>query len=178
MTCCNANPAPERYVARVRASGWPEDYAARKAGADCPICEAVTDTRSRDLVTGASLASTVVRLDPRSRLPGYCVVVWNGQHVAEAFALSKEQSAAYWSDVNRVARAIDRVFRPMKINLLTLGNWLPHLHTHVVPRYLDDPAPGNPITWDDMFFDEPLPDPTLRDHAERLAAVLYGTDAG
>jgi diadenosine tetraphosphate (Ap4A) HIT family hydrolase len=105
-------------------------------------------------------------------------VAWSGQHVAEAFALSKEQSAGYWADVNRVARAIDRVFEPLKINLLTLGNWLPHLHTHVVPRYLDDPAPGNPINWDDMFLDEPLPDAALRDQAERLAAVLYTNETG
>ncbi|HVV75903.1 MAG TPA: HIT family protein [Mycobacteriales bacterium] len=157
--------------------GWPEDWAERKAGGDCPICAGLVHPRSRDLVTGASLTSTVVRLDPRSRLPGYCVVAWNGQHVAEAFALSKDQSAAYWADVSRVARAIDRVFQPMKINLMTLGNWVPHLHTHIVPRYADDPAPGNPISWEDMFYDEPLPDATLRDHAERLAAVLYGTES-
>jgi diadenosine tetraphosphate (Ap4A) HIT family hydrolase len=157
----------------VREGGWPDDWAERKAGADCPICAAIVDTRSRDLVTGAALPATVVRLDSRSRLPGFCVVAWNGQHVAEAFALSKEQSASYWADVNRVARAIDRVFKPVKINLMTLGNWLPHLHTHVVPRYVDDPAPGNPLTWDEMFFDEPLPDATLREHAERLATALY-----
>jgi diadenosine tetraphosphate (Ap4A) HIT family hydrolase len=134
--------------------------------------------RSRDLVTGAALPATAVRLESRSRLPGYCVVAWSGQHVAEAFALSKEQSAAYWADVNRVARAIDHVFKPMKINLLTLGNWLPHLHTHVMPRYVDDPAPGDPLVWDDIFLDEPLPDATLRDHAERLAAVLYQGQPG
>ncbi len=158
--------------------GWPDDWAARKAGEDCPICAAIVDSRSRDLVTGAALASTVVRLDPRSRLPGYCIVAWSGQHVAEAFALSKEQSAAYWADVNRVARAIDTVFKPMKVNLMTLGNWVPHLHTHVVPRYADDPAPGGPITWAEMFYEEPLPDATLREHAERLAAVLWGGPTG
>jgi diadenosine tetraphosphate (Ap4A) HIT family hydrolase len=162
----------------MRAGGWPDDWPARKAGRDCPICDAVVDNRSRDLVTGAALPFSVVRLDARSRLPGYCLVAWSGQHVAEAFALSKEQSAGYWADVNRVARAIDRVFEPLKINLLTLGNWLPHLHTHVVPRYLDDPAPGNPINWDDMFLDEPLPDAALRDQAERLAAVLYTNETG
>lgn len=26
-----------------------------------------------------------------------------------------------------------------------LGNSLPHLHTHVVPRYADDPKPGWPF---------------------------------
>ncbi len=33
----------------------------------------------------------------------------------------------------------------MKINYQTLGNRTPHLHTHVTPRYEDDPAPGAPL---------------------------------
>jgi hypothetical protein len=28
----------------------------------------------------------------------------------------------------------------MKLNYFTLGNTVPHLHTHVLPRYQDDPA--------------------------------------
>jgi len=28
-----------------------------------------------------------------------------------------------------------------------LGNSLPHLHTHVVPRYLDDGSPGKPARY-------------------------------
>ena len=33
----------------------------------------------------------------------------------------------------------------MKMNYETLGNSLPHLHTHLVPRYTDDPRPGQPF---------------------------------
>ncbi|HEY3140085.1 MAG TPA: hypothetical protein VGJ86_03100, partial [Acidimicrobiales bacterium] len=36
-------------------------------------------------------------------------------------------------------------------NYQALGNFLPHLHTHVVPRYPDDPSPGRPLPealWD------------------------------
>jgi diadenosine tetraphosphate (Ap4A) HIT family hydrolase len=28
---------------------------------------------------------------------------------------------------------------------MTLGNGVPHLHTHVTARYWDDPAPGGPL---------------------------------
>ena len=31
------------------------------------------------------------------------------------------------------------------MNYDILGNSLPHLHTHVVPRYADDPRPGWPF---------------------------------
>ena len=33
----------------------------------------------------------------------------------------------------------------MKLNYETLGNSLPHLHTHLVPRFREDPAPGRPF---------------------------------
>ena len=44
----------------------------------------------------------------------------------------------------RVGRAIETLYKPIKMNFEMLGNSLPHLHTHVVPRYLDDGEPGHP----------------------------------
>ena len=32
--------------------------------------------------------------------------------------------------------------KPVNLNYMTLGNTVPHLHTPVLPRYQDDPAPG------------------------------------
>ena len=31
------------------------------------------------------------------------------------------------------------------MNYETLGNTVPHLHTHLVPRFTEDPAPGRPF---------------------------------
>jgi diadenosine tetraphosphate (Ap4A) HIT family hydrolase len=67
---------------------------------------------------------------------------------------------------------LEAEFQPMKMNLLTLGNWVPHLHTHVVPRYVDDPAPGGPITWADVFADEPIDEATLRSQMVAIRAGL------
>jgi diadenosine tetraphosphate (Ap4A) HIT family hydrolase len=49
-----------------------------------------------------------------------------------------------------VAGALIAEYRPLTMNYETLGNSLPHLHTHLLPRYLADPRPGRPF---------PLPDP-------------------
>ena len=38
-----------------------------------------------------------------------------------------------------------RTSAPVKMNYDILGNSLPHLHTHVIPRYADDPRPGWPF---------------------------------
>ena len=75
---------------------------------------------------------------------GYCLVIWRGRHVADVTQLSQSEAGLYWSDVMRVSRAVELHYTPAKLNLMTLGNELPHLHTHVVPRYLDDSQPGQP----------------------------------
>jgi diadenosine tetraphosphate (Ap4A) HIT family hydrolase len=77
--------------------------------------------------------------------PGYAYVVWKGRHVAEPTELSSEEAAGFWSEVARVAAAIDDEYRPVKMNWLSLGNGVPHLHVHLVPRPLHDAAAGGPI---------------------------------
>ena len=75
---------------------------------------------------------------------GYAVVIWRGSHVADPTELSDDDAGVYFAEVLRVGRAIEQHYRPIKLNFEMLGNSLPHLHTHVVPRYLDDGEPGHP----------------------------------
>ena len=77
--------------------------------------------------------------------PGYAFVIWKGRHVAEPTELSAEEAAGFWSDVARVAAAVDAQYGPAKMNWLHLGNGVPHLHVHLVPRPLDDPNAGGPV---------------------------------
>jgi diadenosine tetraphosphate (Ap4A) HIT family hydrolase len=106
---------------------------------------------------------------------GYSIVIWRGRHVAEPTELSNMEAGEYWADVLRVARAIELHYAPAKLNLMMLGNSLPHLHTHVVPRYLDDRDPGHPPRF--MGPDEktpPLPIEALRRDATKLRELLEG----
>jgi diadenosine tetraphosphate (Ap4A) HIT family hydrolase len=48
------------------------------------------------------------------------------------------------------AKAIEGVYQPGQLNYVTFGNAVPHVHTHIVPRYADDPAPGRPLP-DEVF---------------------------
>jgi diadenosine tetraphosphate (Ap4A) HIT family hydrolase len=75
-------------------------------------------------------------------------VVFRGRHVADFINLSPNELADYSHDIQTVGRMIERVFSPCHMNYLLLGNIVPHLHVHVVPRYLDDPAPERPLPWD------------------------------
>lgn len=76
--------------------------------------------------------------------PGFCRVIWN-RHVREMTDLSAEQRAELMSIVWQVEEAIRAVMQPHKVNVASLGNVVPHLHWHVIPRYTDDMHFPNPI---------------------------------
>ena len=103
---------------------------------------------------------------------GLSIVVWRGRHVVEPTELSVDEAAVYGREVLIVGRALELTFSPVKVNYNVLGNWVPHLHTHVVPRYSDDPAPGQPLPWHEMFDDSPRADAVLHQIATRLRARL------
>jgi len=102
---------------------------------------------------------------------GYSFVIWRGRHVAEPTELSEDEASAYWLELLRVGRALEAHFEPVKLNYDLLGNSLPHLHTHVVPRYADDPRPGWPFPFP---VDDPPPHPEaeFRTDVEALRALL------
>jgi diadenosine tetraphosphate (Ap4A) HIT family hydrolase len=152
------------------AAAWAE----KLAGRDCALCESLGNGDNEHTVAVADLPYSEVRLERRSRLAGYCVVVWKLGHVAEPTELDVADAAGYWQDVLATGRAIQAQFTPVKLNLLTLGNWVPHLHTHVVPRYFDDPAPGGPIAWDAMFSPSATDPEELRHQAANLRHALIG----
>jgi diadenosine tetraphosphate (Ap4A) HIT family hydrolase len=102
---------------------------------------------------------------------GYSVVIWRGRHVAEPTELDADEAAAYWSELLCAGRALEEHFEPVKMNYDLLGNSLPHLHAHVIPRFADDPKPGWPFPFPD---DDPGPHPQaeFRADLEALRARL------
>ena len=75
--------------------------------------------------------------------PGFCRVIWD-RHVQEMTDLSAAERSSLMDAVWQVESALREVMHPDKINLASLGNVVPHLHWHVIPRYAQDahfPAP-------------------------------------
>jgi diadenosine tetraphosphate (Ap4A) HIT family hydrolase len=75
---------------------------------------------------------------------GLSMVVWRGRHVVEPTEPSDAEATAYGREVLRVGRALADVLAPVKLNYDLLGNSVAHLHTHIVPRYADDPRRAGP----------------------------------
>ena len=150
---------------------WPADWEARKTGRDCPMCAEGRPDENRFGVRffeGARADGYLSRVHPQR---GYAFVTWRGRHVAEPTALSAEEAAEFWSEVLGVARALEAQFQPAKLNILILGNETPHLHAHVVPRYLDDPSPERPLH-EAPDARPPIPEEVLRADAEALRRAL------
>ena len=104
---------------------------------------------------------------------GLSVVIWRGRHVAEPTELNEAEAAQYWREVLIAGRAIETVMEPVKLNYDLLGNSLPHLHTHIVPRYADDPKPGWPFPFPEVE-PETMPEDVLqRDVRALREATLH-----
>ncbi|KQQ86598.1 HIT family protein [Massilia sp. Leaf139] len=75
--------------------------------------------------------------------PGFCRVIWR-DHVREMSDLSRDDRLLLNEAVYQLEQAVRETMAPHKINVASLGNVVPHLHWHVIPRYTDDahfPAP-------------------------------------
>jgi len=48
-------------------------------------------------------------------------------------------------EIDRVARALESLLHPDKLNIAALGNVVPQLHVHVIARFTSDAAWPNPV---------------------------------
>ena len=136
----------------------------------CPLC-LPPDPR----LAVVELKHTTVRLNEDQLFTGYCFVVLN-KHVKEPYHLPPEVRTAVMEEVYLVARALEALFTPNKINLESLGNMVPHVHWHVVPRFTTDALwprpiwsePHEPLTMDTASMEKRVS--AIRDEIARLTA--------
>ena len=76
--------------------------------------------------------------------PGWTVLVLKA-HATELFTLDPGARHALVDEVSRVAAALAQAFQPVKVNYALLGNQIPHIHWHLIPRLPGDPAPMAPV---------------------------------
>lgn len=97
----------------------------------CPLC-----TTDGGRLVWRSAALRVIIAD-EAAYPGFCRVVWQG-HVAELSDLDERERAHLFDVLVVVEQVVRRVMACDKINVASLGNMVPHLHWHVIPRFSDD----------------------------------------
>jgi len=100
---------------------------------------------------------------------GFCRVIWNA-HAREMTDLPVADREHLMRTVFGVEAALRALLSPHKINVASLGNLVPHLHWHVVPRFMDDSHFPNPI-WGKRKRAAPAR-PVPPDFAEQLGARI------
>jgi diadenosine tetraphosphate (Ap4A) HIT family hydrolase len=76
---------------------------------------------------------------------GYSVLVFDPRHATTLTELTERERTLFMSDLCRAQGAIQRVLKSDHFNVECLGNQIPHLHWHIIPRYKSDPRWGLPI---------------------------------
>lgn len=108
------------------------------AGAACPLC----NDAGQDVLWQDGLCRVIAVDDPD--YPGFCRVILH-RHVKEMTDLGEAERQRLMAVVFAVEAAVRETVRPDKINLASLGNVVPHLHWHVIPRFAGDRHFPDPI---------------------------------
>ncbi len=104
----------------------------------CPLCK----TDGEEILFQNDLYRIIAVND--TAWPGFCRVILN-RHAAEMTDLPIEDRSTLMKAVYVVESALRDLMQPTKINLASLGNVVPHVHWHVIPRWADDTHFPDPI---------------------------------
>jgi diadenosine tetraphosphate (Ap4A) HIT family hydrolase len=114
------------------------------AGEGCPFCQPQAEANEFEVKVAGLRISTLCVV--RSQVYyGYCVLKFNKRHVTGIEHLTEEEYNLFMQDLRQAALAITKAVNPDHMNYVTLGNIIPHLHYHIIPRYKNDPRWRAPI---------------------------------
>ena len=134
---------------------------------DCPMCrrwDADSDLRIIEL------PHSCVILNRDQYFPGY-TLLFTKDHATELFHLDRDVRTAMMEEVSSVAQALYAMFNPDKINYELLGNMVPHIHWHLVPRFSSEPLWPRPI-WAEPHEERFLPPDEYRQRIELIRGAL------
>lgn len=134
---------------------------------DCPMCcRWDTDSDLRII----ELPHSYVTLNRDQYFPGY-TLLFTKCHATELFHLDQGVRTALMEEVSAVAQALYTVYAPAKINYELLGNMVPHIHWHIVPRFSSEPLWPRPI-WAEQHQELSLSAAEYREQIEIIRRTL------
>ena len=107
----------------------------------CPACSGQWPADAHRI---ADCGTSIAYLHDDQFFAGWTVLVLK-RHATELWHLEAAERDRLMAEVSRVARAVGTAFDAVKMNYELLGNQLGHIHWHLIPRPVDDPAPRQPV---------------------------------
>lgn len=129
----------------------------------CPLC----DAQDEDVLWQDDFCRVILAVEPD--YPGFLRVILKA-HIKEMTDMPGPDQASFMRVVLAAEMALRTVLAPDKINLASLGNVVPHLHWHVIPRFAEDPHFPNPV-WGAKLRHTPHTPPA--ELARQLSAALH-----
>ena len=100
------------------------------------------------------------------------ILVPDREQVSEIHQLTDADQQQLVRESSQLARLLEKVFAPDKLNIAALGNIVPQLHLHHIVRYRNDPAWPAPV-WGRVA-PRSYDAPQLTALREKLGAELQG----
>ena len=94
----------------------------------CPLCD----------IKNYFFKNSLFSLILVDEIPGYIRLITN-KHIKEFSELSDDEAIKITLAIKKIEKVLLEVYTPDKINIASLGNYVPHLHIHIIPRFLNDP---------------------------------------
>jgi len=129
----------------------------------CPMCSRWEDDSDLRII---ELHHSYVILNRDQYFAGYTLLFLK-QHVTELFHLEQKTRSELTEEISQVAEALSKAFQPDKINYELLGNMVPHMHWHLVPRFASDQLWPRPI-WSEPHQEVLLP---AEQYRERISLI-------
>jgi diadenosine tetraphosphate (Ap4A) HIT family hydrolase len=127
---------------------------------DCPLCNLQNPFFKNSLFS-------LVLVD---EIPGYIRLVTN-RHIKEFSELNDKEAISLTLTVKKIEKILLTQTKADKINIASLGNMVPHLHIHIIPRFKNDPWwPG--ATFCEKKRDFKYPDINLEKLKEEIKKAL------
>jgi diadenosine tetraphosphate (Ap4A) HIT family hydrolase len=96
----------------------------------CPLCEPTNEN--------IIFQNDFVRVIIVNEIPGYIRVITQ-KHIKEFSQLSEKEAIDLTLLIKKIEKIMINTLNPDKVNIASLGNMVPHMHIHIIPRYKNDP---------------------------------------
>ena len=135
----------------------------------CPMCSRWEVDADLQI---CELEQSYLILNRDQFFPGYCLL-FTKQHQTELFHLDQQARQGLMEEISRVAQALAACFQPDKLNYELLGNMVPHIHWHLVPRFCSEPLWPRPI-WSEPHQELLLTAEQYRERCQQIRQALQG----
>jgi diadenosine tetraphosphate (Ap4A) HIT family hydrolase len=121
-----------------------QSWDSQRSSDNCPF-DRPREGIAEFMVEIRALSVATLYLEKIQTYRGHCVLIFDPRHVTRIDELSAAEWSQLASDIRITELALIKAFQPDHVNIASLGQVVPHLHWHIIPRYVDDPRWGGPI---------------------------------